>query len=292
MLYKKQDLNNELFNNSKDSPKLAFSAIVGSYNYGLENKGSDLDIKCFMYPSKQALFQNHSLNLTLNNYESENLKSHTVLISSTPKKFRDSSIKKEFEFKDFRELYSLLSGGSINSLEILCSNVDYVEDTSLLFKAISAYKEDILLCNLLKLPKCIHGLVTKISNKNLDDISGKKLAECLRYVFLFNNMISGELCFNEFYNSIKVKDLSQRELILSLKENNASPQNLLLAKTEISDFLDSTLYSNRINLWSEIYKDKYVAEFNKLKYVDKSGFETYPFLSDILQNNFNEYFSL
>lgn len=293
MLYKKFDLNNDWLHKEvfgSDIPKLSFSTIVGSYNYGLENENSDIDIKCFMFPSKQAIFQNHSLSLVLNNDESEQLKSNNHLVFATPKHFRHSDIKKEFEFKDIRELYGLLSCGSVNSLEILCSDKEYsLGSESSLLTTILAYKKEILLINLLKLPICINGLVCKVAGKakDLDSLSGKKLAEALRYIYLAENMLSDGLSFDSFYNSIKLKNSNQRTKIEMLRANDNSFKEF--AKLKITDFLKKETFQYSLKKWNNLHNELYLDSCIELRNVDESGYETYPFLSNMIQTQFNDH---
>lgn len=234
--------------------KVSFEVAVGSVNYNLVHKNSDLDKKLFYYPNFSDLYYGD--------------KNSIAKVTKT----------EDVEYHDIRKLPRMLYKSNINFLEVLFSRKVFVFDN--LYQALVNKREEIARMNLPYLfDACFKGMYERKIKEYLKSASyvniqemepdfkdkvNKQLMVAYRVLdFLERYANSG---FNSFETSISYDDNIQedrkmKEFLFSIRNGEVVKNHL---PSEIPDFLLEK--TSKVECLKDEYKNKAVNEdlFNEI----------------------------
>ena len=192
-----KDLKNKGYN-------VLYLAAFGSYNYGLQTKNSDFDMKAIIETNESELFKNP--------------KPHSFV----KYQFGDCEVLSVYEFGE------KLSNFELPYLEILFSDINYV-NPNFKHEELKSFVNDVLLKNRTFLGNEIIRIMEKINKsfaKNIFDFRGKKTYNIIRLYHLFVKFNSTK----KYENCLFVVD--DRDLMIRHKSGN-------ITKDEASEDCDN-----------------------------------------------------
>lgn len=147
------------------------TVLIGSQNYNIEHKNSDIDTYSFVLPSLRNIAHNN--NIIDTEYEMDDGKCCV---------------------KDIRTALNLLMKTNPNSIEWFCSNyIIYNPDYNTILRThlCKANRKNILYCNIHNMGNACKGMSLQLKNRNMP--LGKKYAHALRILSMWKHYINCEL---------------------------------------------------------------------------------------------------
>lgn len=215
---------------------IAYIALYGSQNYGIDTPSSDVDVKAIYVPnSKEAILKQAWLSKT----------------------HEGSSFSGHCEIKDIREMNKMFLKQNINFVEILFTDYFIInEQYSNEIYSLRANAENIAICNK---PKGLCSIAGQAQSAVLSYQKSKKLKTLANIIFLYEFLAkyehnySYDLCLwsrINFHAPI-FKKQSFRNTILALKNGALSKDEVGVIEGQlpiISDYFISTIAKYRVGI--------------------------------------------
>ncbi len=277
-------LNTTQLKENPTSRVIVFNALVGSPNYNLSTPSSDKDYKVFVLPSLDDLYYKHELSTTT---------------------IKDNFC--DYDYKDIRLLYSLLTKGSPQYLEILFSREVLINDSLLnndIYQQLRVISEDIVKVHIDTVFNSTIGHITKkISNTELKAAENnrangkvfniesrhfdlKQLHHAYRLKLLLERYFTGD--FNSYQHALYFDDNEPiRQQLIDIKLGQINLEQVELYTSEVRDFLSNN--SKFGKQWIEKANDLFgdLAAKYMVKNLEYTQFEYNKPVFDILKNGFD-----
>ena len=220
------------------NPKVVFTALVGSENYGLNDKTSDKDYKVFVLPTLENIYLGEKCGTSFNGE------------------------KCDIDVYDIRDLESLMFKPNPNFIEILfsedlCVNEEISTSMKNIVGQILEMKYELSLMNLPYLYQSSMGMFIS-RMKSLEKVTGntkqlvnthgyntKQAMQAYRILDLLDRFYKNE--FKDFKSAIHYSDASEREFVKSIKYGSLTKDefmNLIGEKEEYTRNILQPIYMN------------------------------------------------
>ena len=220
--------------------KTLFKAVVGSFNYNLNDEKSDLDYKIFMLPLFEDMFYNRK-----------------------PFAYDYKEDNADYDCHDVRKLTNLLHKSNINFLEILFSR-DIEISTAMSAKSfqditsIFSMRESIARMNLSYLYDSCVGSHINNMRKLLEEYDDKTAMKCYRFLLVLKLYANNG--FKSFASAIRYENGSkEKDLLMAIRHGEIPKEEVLHIITGLFNDVEEN--------YKAIYKsnDFNQATFNKLE---------------------------